>query len=206
MLYYFFFKIERTFVLISNKERIMPMNRIKEGDVVWEAGPVLDSEPLKIIGIFAVPVIVDKVLNDSTFLVSHSPQKHIIGKDAFLTRDECILKQSDRITWLEDDKEAVCHFDGLSPIPFGTAIPDDSYMPPFSTYYVGYPYKSTGRVPDPDGDELNTLKDVREKLFALYPDEKKFTVVAWNVGCRTLFTFGFRDDEHWYMHGVASSF
>ena len=46
----------------------------------------------------------------------------------------------------------------------------------------------------------------KEKLLALYPDEKKFRVVEQDLCSGTLFTFGFKDNEHWYMHGVASSF
>ena len=182
------------------------MSKVKEGDIVWEVAPVIDSDPMRVIGTYPVPVIVEKVLNDSTVLVSNSPQKHIIGKNTFFTRDECISKQCDQICVFENDEVEDCYFDGISTTPFGMAIPDDRRIPLHSTYYVGYPYKARGIVPSSHDDEYITLKDAREKLLALYPDERKFTVVDQDLCSGILFTFGFKDNEHWYMHGVASPF
>ena len=182
---------------------------IKENDVVWRHAPAIieSADGVSFLGMFATPCLVESVVDGTHVSLSMHGGVETVGKDVFLTREECIARSGPN-QWIEDEESGVTHIDGPNMTPFAYAIPDDACPGDFIEYYLGYPYEFGSRIPWLENDDVWTFKDILDYIRKNKPSEcpLKITLVSSSgIGGGSIYSYGFRDEGHWYMHGVTSS-
>lgn len=183
---------------------------IQKNDSVWMSAPAINEieNRIRFLGVFATPYLVESVIDDTHVSISPHGGPQTLGKDVFLTREECIEKKGPD-QWAEELEPHGMHVDGANMTPFASEIPDDAYPGGLLMYYLGYPYQYGESIPWSVGtDGLPNFREILDYIRNNKPQgcPLKITLASSDaMGGGSIYSFGFIDDEHWYMHGVTSS-